>query len=956
MIKGSKLQLPKLYTPEPIAIVGLGGIFPDAKNIDEFWENIKSGHSAIRQVSKDRWDPDMYYDKDRSAPDKTYTTLGAFVEGFEFNSFDYRIPPNIVKQIDIVQQFALYAAKEALEDANYKSDSFPSQRTAVIIGNSAGGEIKSIYNRRIFYPFVAERLKLTDLFKNLSPDDQDTLLEEFEKSYKDVLTEITEDSMPGELPNIISGRIAAVFNLRGMNITSDAACASSLAAIEVAFKGLLTHEYDAAVVGGADRSMGPTTFVKFCKIGALSAEGSFPFDARANGFVMGEGAGMFVLKRLSDAIKADDKIYSLIIGVGASSDGKGKGITAPNPIGQELAVRRAYEQIGISPQDVQLIEAHGTSTSVGDKVEFTSLDKVFKEYNVAKHSIKIGSIKSQIGHLKSAAGAAAIIKIALGLHHQIVPPSINFETPNPNMDWDSSSFVVNTKSIPWDKPLNVPRRAGISSFGFGGTNFHLILEEYDTLTEYEPSRQINFADLNEKITEGTPSGLSWFEYIDRNLLLEKEPIIVSAKSEAKLLEIINLIPEMVKTETLTSSESGSHILDLVKQFTYNETDKFRAGLAIPSFNETSRLTELAVGAISNEKRKAVARARGIYVSKGLATGKTAFVFPGQGSQYSDMLYDLSMKYQIIIDTFAEADRILADRLEKPLSKYIFADGRDRKEVEADLRQTQTTQPAMLTVDIALFRLFTEFGITPDLVAGHSLGEYAALVAAGVLDFKDALIAVAIRGKAMSEVDVYDKGAMASISATIEEVEQILENVDGYIVAANKNSISQTVISGSTEGVENAIKEFESRGITAIKLSVSAAFHTEIVEPANVPLSEWLDGIMFHRAKIPITSNVTGEFYPKNPEKIRDLLKKQVGSAVEWTKQVQTMFDDGATTFFEVGPKRALTGFIDDILSDSNILSVVSNHPKKGGIQSFNEAVSAAAAIGVKLTRPSPKSD
>ncbi|MHA2098189.1 MAG: beta-ketoacyl [acyl carrier protein] synthase domain-containing protein [Candidatus Kariarchaeaceae archaeon] len=341
MSKAPKLDKPKFYAKEPIAVVGIGGIFPDANSIDEFWQNIITGRNSVAEVPVDRWDSNLYYDQNREIPDKTYTKIGAFVKNFEFKSFEYRIPPTVADQMDPVQKFALYAAKEALEDANYKSDSFPNESCAVVIGNSGGGELKTQYNRRIFFPHLQQTVSNTKLFKSLTNTEQKEFIENFETEYKGGLIGITEDSMPGELPNIVAGRIASVFNLRGMNITSDAACASSLAAIEVAYKGLQAHDYDAAVVGGADRTMDPTTYVKFSKIGALSADGSYPFDARANGFVMGEGSGMFVLKRLSDAIKAKDKIYSLIIGVGASSDGKGKGITAPNPIGQELAVKRA---------------------------------------------------------------------------------------------------------------------------------------------------------------------------------------------------------------------------------------------------------------------------------------------------------------------------------------------------------------------------------------------------------------------------------------------------------------------------------------------------------------------------------------------------------------------------------------------------------------------------------------
>ncbi|MHA2250886.1 MAG: SDR family NAD(P)-dependent oxidoreductase [Candidatus Kariarchaeaceae archaeon] len=933
-----KLDVPQQFSPEPIAIVGLGGLFPDAKNIAEFWNNIVSGRNSIGDIPDDRWDPDLYYSSDRNEPDKTYSKIGAFIKDFEFNSLEYRIPPMVVNSIDIVQQMALYASKEALEDANYQSKDFPNERCAVIIGNSLGGEISIDFNRRVFFPHIIQSLQASKKFQAISRADQENLLKELETEYKKDLAAITEDSMPGELANVIAGRIASVFNLRGMNITSDAACASSLAAIDIAFKGLQTHEYDAAVVGGADRSMDPTTFVKFSKIGALSPTGSYPFDKRANGFVMGEGAGVFILKRLSDAKKIGDKIYALIIGVGSSSDGKGKGITAPNPIGQELAVKRAFAASGIQPKDIQLVEAHGTSTSVGDLVEFNTIDKTFKENDVKPHSILIGSIKSQIGHLKSAAGAAAIIKATLAIQHKIFPPSINFETPNPNIDWENSPFEVNTTAKKWEVNDGIIRRAGVSSFGFGGTNFHILLEEYDP-------NKVHTTPIN---LQSTDTGLNWEEYCQRNSKLEKEAILISGKTQKDLLQNIEKLPELIPEKTITKDRNGKPLLDVVRSLNFKHSDPLRMGLSIGKYGDLEKYVKLAKGSLKDKTKQGVARARGIYISNGLPEGKLVFLFPGQGSQYADMLFDLSLKYQSIKETFEEADSILLKFLGKPLSSYIFTRNRDINEIEKGLRQTQITQPAILTANIALFRLLVDLGLQPEMVAGHSLGEYAALVASGVLSFKDALMAVAIRGKAMSEVDAKDKGTMASVSGTLKEVESVLAEVDGYVLAANKNSISQTVISGSSAGIGAAIQAFEDRGMSTVRLSVSAAFHTKIVAPAAKPLSEYLDKIKFEKPKIPVTSNVSGGFFPSDPRKIRELLKKQVNAPVEWTKQVKEMNRSGGSIFFEVGPKRALTGFVNDILGERDTLTVVCNHPKKGGVQTLNEAISAAAALGLPI--------
>ncbi len=937
-----KIETPEIYDYEPVAIVGIGAIMPDALNAKEFWENIKSGKNSITEVPKERWDPELFYDPDPSVPDKTYTKIGGFIKNFEFNGIQFRIPPKIASKLDPIQQMALTAAKEALEDANYESDSFNKERTAVILGNSMGGEIVRQYTRRVYFPEIVRTLKQTKAFNTLDQDAQQQLLIEVEKEYKSHLEEITEDSMPGELANVIAGRIANVFNLRGKNMTTDAACASSMAAIDEAFKSLVAHEVDAVVCGGADRSMDVSTYVKFCKIGALSPDGSFPFDARANGFVMGEGVGFFVLKRLSDAIRDGNKIYALIRGVGSSSDGKGKGITAPNPIGQQLAIERAYKLAGISPAEVTLIEAHGTSTKVGDVVEVETLHKVFNKYNLPKQSIALGSIKSQIGHLKSAAGAAAIIKTALALYHKILPPSINFETPNPKIDWSNSPFYVNTQAKEWIHPSTKPRKAGVSSFGFGGTNFHVVMEEYDPNFDY-------FAPLKEKERHKETEPFAFQEFIAKNKHLQGEAFAISGKDESELKENIEFFFNSLPENTFLEDPEMPSLTEIRDQVKFKPNDGYRVAFAANSLEQIHDKKEIINKAILTPSFRKAAQKRGIYFSQDLPTGKIAFVFPGQGSQYVNMLKDLRDRYEIVQKTFEEADTVLEEFLGRKLSEIIFASNHQIKDNEELLKQTQFTQPAMLTADIAIFRLLKMHGIVPEMVAGHSLGEYAALVAAGVLSFPDALKAVAIRGRAMANVDSEDKGTMASVSAPFEKVQEVLKTVDDYVIAANLNSVKRIVISGSTQGVKKAMEKFKELGIQTVPLSVSAAFHTDIVAPAAKELAEFLKTIEFKSPRIKVSSNVLGDFYPDDPDEIRALLEKQVESPVHWIQQCETMYQAGARIFFEVGPKRALATFVQENLEGKDIVSQITNHPKTGDIYQFNDAIALARALGIQVS-------
>jgi acyl transferase domain-containing protein len=330
----------------------------------------------------------------------------------------------------------------------------------------------------VLFPEYARELAESASFAALPEEVRSDITRQWHERMGKLLPEITEDSMPGELANCIAGRIANIFNFHGPNYVCDAACASAMAAISSAVEGLVQNDFDLAVTGGIDRNMGASTFVKFCKIGALSATGTRPYAEGADGFVMGEGAAIFLLKRLADAERDQDKIYAVLRGMGGSSDGKGKGITAPNPIGQKLAIERAWQNAGLSPDTVTLIEGHGTSTAVGDVVEVQSMIDVLGNSHLPPHSVALGSVKSNFGHLKGAAGAAGLLKTMLALRDKVLPPSVHCEHPNPNIDFAHSPLYVNTELKPWAMPADGVRRAGLSAFGFGGTNFHAVLEEY----------------------------------------------------------------------------------------------------------------------------------------------------------------------------------------------------------------------------------------------------------------------------------------------------------------------------------------------------------------------------------------------------------------------------------------------------------------------------------------------
>ena len=429
-----------------IAIVGLEAVMPGARDGATFWQNIKNKVYSISEVQPDRWDPALYYDADIAAPDKCYTKLGGWVRDFEWEPMKWRlpIPPKVSEQLDDGQRWSVALSRRALMQAGWPKWNVDDERVAVILGNAIGGEKHYSTSMRIQFPEFARELRNAPSFQAVPENIREQIIAEAHKSFVALTPGITEDTMPGELANIIAGRVANLFNFRGPNFTTDAACASGLAAINSAMFGLANHEFDVAVTGGVDRNMGIAAFVKFCKIGALSATGTRPFDAGADGFVMGEGASIFIMKRLADAERDGDTIYAVMTGIAGSSDGKGKGITAPNPVGQRIAVQRAWVNASVDPATVGLMEAHGTSTRVGDVAELSAMGEVFGKAGAEVGSIALGSVKSNIGHLKAAAGTAGLFKAVMSLHEKVLPPSLNFNVPNPNLDWASSAFKVNT--------------------------------------------------------------------------------------------------------------------------------------------------------------------------------------------------------------------------------------------------------------------------------------------------------------------------------------------------------------------------------------------------------------------------------------------------------------------------------------------------------------------------------
>jgi len=934
-----------------VAIVGAGAVLPDAANVAAFWENIKNGRYSITEVSPDRWDPSIYYDPDPAVPDKTYSTIGGWVRDQVWDPVKWHlpIPPRVADAMDQAQKWAIAATRQALEDYGYPKRPLDSDRVGVILGNAMAGEKHYLTSLRVHFSEYAHELAGISAFAALPEAIRNDITGELHNRIGKHLPEITEDSMPGELANCLAGRIANLYNFHGPNYVCDAACASAMAAMTAAVEGLIERDCDAVITGGIDRNMGAPTFVKFCKIGALSATGTRPFAEGADGFVMGEGVAIFLLKRLADAERDGDRIYAVIRGIGASSDGKGKGITAPNPVGQKLCLERAWKNAGLSPATATLIEGHGTSTRVGDVVEAQSLVDVLTPHQLQVHSIALGSVKSNIGHLKGAAGAAGVLKTALALRDKVLPPSVNCEHPSPDIDFAHSPLYVNTELKPWQVPADMPRRAGVSAFGFGGTNFHIVLEEHipHRLTgNGKWSVSVNALPqeaINEAIMSASPSA---------------PPISTSAcKAPLRGALVIGgtsakILAERLRT-VMKQAERGRAPEPVVPaQADLRAPERLAIDYADASDLADKSAKALKAFASNHPVVWKALRAQGIFRGHGPAS-KVTFLYTGQGSQYVNMLRPLYAAEPIVSETFVEANRVMTPLLGKPLTDFVFVDENDPEAVAKagdDLRQTAITQPAVLAVDLALTRLLAAYGIKPDMTMGHSLGEYGALVAAGALPFEDALEAVSARGRGMTKVAVADKGKMAAVFAPLNEIERILKTVDGYVVIANINSDRQAVIGGASDAVRRAIAVLQQTGYEVSELPVSHAFHTSIVAPASEPLRKELERHHLESPHLPIVANVNGEFYPTGPgvvPQMLDILSKQVASPVQFVKGLHTLYAAGARVFVEVGPKKALQGFAEDVLGEQgDVLSLFTNHPKFGDIASFNQALCGLYAAGL----------
>ena len=919
----------------PLAIIGMGCFFAQSNGLKQYWRLLFQGRDAISTVPDTHWSPRDYYHSDPKMPDHVYCRRGGFLSPIDFDPTEFGIPPNQLEATDTSQLLALLAAKNALEDAGYLTKAFDRDRTSVILGATGTQELAIPLGARLGHPHWRRALKAAGV-----PEDQAAQVMEY---ISDAYVPWQENSFPGLLGNVIAGRICNRLDLGGTNCVVDAACASSMSALHMAHMELVSGRSDMVLTGGVDLLNDIFMHMCFAKTQILSpTEDIRPFSKDADGTLLGEGVGILALKRLEDAEKDRDKIYAIIKGMGTSSDGRSQSIYSPRTEGQEKALRTAYALSGVDPATVELVEGHGTGTRVGDEVEFQTLKQVFDANNGHRQWCALGSVKSMIGHTKAAAGSAGLIKSALALHHKVLPATLKAETPDPKLNIADSPFYLATKGRPWFAKPAHPRRCGVSAFGFGGSNFHVILEEYQ----------------KEK------TAVAWDSSV--------EIFAVSGDSKAALARKIH--------ELKSAVEKGLSPLALAFQL-----KKWRQAFSPSSSHRLARvLTEENITAdniipvmddmlrhLSDLPEEKLTPSRHLFYGHGNPPGKLAFLFPGQGSQRVNMAERLVCTFPEAFHAVEEASRVFESKWGNELvslSRAIYplpaAGKAEEKDQAARLQRTEYAQPAIGSISLGLLKVLSRFQVHPDACCGHSYGELTALLAAGWITEEDFHLLSVARGMCMSQANEAS-GAMTAVMGPIDQLVDKLQATGHQDLLANKNSPNQGVLSGSEKSIQTVEGLCAGWGFKTKRLSVSNAFHSPLMAEAQDRFSQVLEHIAITPNDIPVFCNITGSAHLKVESEVKSALGRHLVSSVDFCANLQGLYAMGVRTFVEVGPRAVLTGLARENFPDSRIhaLALDSGTGRDSSVFHLAKALCRLAALGYPVdlaqwesseTSPSPK--
>ena len=874
-----------------IAVIGMGCHFPGADSPRHLFENVLAGRRQFRLIPPGRWRSEDYYDPSRNVPDKTYCRKAALLTGFDFNAPEFRIPQSTLRATDVAQWLALGVSQEAIRDTGIQQ--LPGSTTAVVLGNTLTGEISRANGLRLRWPYVSR--VVSELLEELGvPREQHAqILHRVETRYKEPFPEVNEDNLAGSLANTIAGRICNYFDFHGGGFTVDGACSSSLLAIQQACVGLERGQFDLALAGGVDVSLDPFEIVGFAKVGALSDSDIRVYDQRSNGFLPGEGCGVVVLERLTDAIRAGRRIYAVVRGTGCSSDGKG-GITAPSVIGQSLALGRAYEQAGYTFADVDLIEGHGTGTPVGDRTELLTFIEAKRRYGATpEHRCGLGSVKSIVGHTKAAAGVAGFMKAALSLYHGILPPTMGVEVAN-NLFKSTSHLYPLTRGRRWRAKR--PLRAAVSSAGFGGINTHVTLEQFGGAT---PQTDTDF-DVDLLLQTHQDAEVFFFSAADSAQLRNQLRSLSAAAGQISHAELVDVAAYCAHTE-----QSGCIRLAVVAQ----TPEELRDRLAWAEERlEASGGARLPAGMIVGE---------GVYLAQPRRAPRIAFLFPGQGSQRVNMGLRWRQRFAPIERHWQECNSAVETVLRLSLSDHVHpADYvealAERTRWAAALKDTRIAQPATVAASMATSDVLAHMGIEPDVLIGHSLGEYTALWKAGVLDRDRTVELTAMRGAIMAHAAEERSGAMVSVAAGPMEVAALLKLIEGYAEIANLNGPNQTVVSGETQALQALSELCLARGCSCTTLEVSGAFHSRLMEPAANEMAKVLGATVFRSANKLIISSVSAQPVTASTD-VAELLTRQIVAPVRFADALSVAERAGVDIYVDVGPSAVMSGLARRVL-------------------------------------------
>ncbi|PBD01097.1 HAD superfamily phosphatase (TIGR01681 family)/FkbH-like protein [Streptomyces sp. Ag82_O1-15] len=830
---------------EDIAVISMGCRYPGgADDPEALWRLLASGEDAITEVPAGRWDTRGLYDPDPEAPGKAYTLRGGFLSDIDrFDAHFFGISPREAAAMDPQQRLLLGTAWETIERAGIVPDTLNGSSTGVYIGLYDSG------------------------YQASAP-----------------LGRLDGHVGTGSASSVASGRIAYTLGLQGPAVTVDTACSSSLVALHLAARALASGECDLALAGGATLLVTPRGHVEFSRLRGLSPSGRCsPFSTDADGVVWAEGCGLVLLKRLADARRDGDRVLAVVKGSAINQDGRSQGLSAPSGPAQERVVRAALDAAGLRPDDLDHVEAHGTGTRLGDPIEGRALAAVFGPGRPADRPLGVGSLKSQIGHTQAAAGIGGVIKTVLALGHELLPASLHADTPTEHVDWAGGGLRVHSAARAWPRGGDRVRRAGVSAFGISGTNAHVVLEEAPR-------------DLVRPATGAPPTqlpGATLFPLSARTL-----PALRG--QAARLLEALDEQPRPALPEV--AATLAHHRTHFEHRAVVRAADRDDLLTALRALAEGRTDSDTGTSTSTGTGTDAV-----VGPQQAVPTGKLAFVFPGQGSQWAGMARDLLDRDPVFADELDRCDAAL-----RPFTTWSVAAVLRGAEGAPPLDRVDVVQPVLFAVMVSLAAVWRARGVRPDAVVGHSQGEVAAACVAGALSLSDAAAVVALRSQALTGLS--GTGTMAVVALPHTEVEDLLADLDGRVCVAAVNSGRSTVIAGDVEPLETLLADLDREQVFARRLDVDYASHSPRVEPVRATVLDELDGVTTCPTSVTWYSTVTGE--PVTEELEADYWYTNLREPVRFAPTVERMAADGYRCFVELGPHPSLVTALHTVAEDS----------------------------------------